>query len=623
MINSLADVAALERTPLEQHNDVWTVHDLIRRGAERDLDKVALHYLPSGSLDELPETITYRQLLASLHRAANLFASLGIGASDNVAILLPNVPQNYAAMLGAAVAGIAFPINWMLNGEQTAELINAARSKVIVALGPTPGYDIWEKVDALRARLAHRPRVIQVLGPDGRTDPEIDFDRMSRAQSDAAVASGRQAAPDDTAFYIHTGGTTRAPKIAQITHRAIAYKCWAVSVMRGQDASQVVYAASPLFHVGGIVLRTINTLSQGQTSIIPGALGFRTKNVLRDYWKLVERFRITDLSGVPTVLGALTSVPINADVSSLRPFASTGSSPLPSETALYFEKTLGIRISLDYGMTETTASVTLPIRDAVGKDASSGIRIPFTEIRTVLFDSADRIGRDCAADEIGEIIIRSPGVTPGYLDASLNAALFIGHGWVRSGDLGRLDADGFLWVTGRAKDVIIRGGHNIDPRVIEETLMTHACVASAAAVGKPDAYAGELPVAYVQLKPGMQADAGALKDFARAHIPERAAAPVDVFIIDAIPVTGVGKIFKPALRDRALHSAVSTLLATMVPGNKAADIEVRPHPVHGTHVTVTLLSAIGADATLEDRLHTELGRFSFSHSIVWREGVQR
>jgi fatty-acyl-CoA synthase len=613
VIAGLADIEAIERIPLEQQNSVWTVPDLIARGAALNPDRPALHYLKTGSPDDVPETVSYRELLQRIHRAANLFRSLGVTPTDSVAILLPTVPQNYVAMLGAAMAGVAFPINWMLQPSQIGELLESGRSKVLVALGPTPGYDIWEKAEALRRRFGSALHILQVAGPDQPADHADDFDRLCAGQP---ATAGDQPGRDDIAFYIHTGGTTNKPKLAQIPHRCIAYKCWVMSTLTNQDPARVVFGVSPLFHVGGIVLKTITSLSHGHTTVIPGAAGFRNRNVIRDYWKLIERFRITDLAGVPTVLGALTSVPVGTtDISSLRKLATSGSSALPAEIANHFERTLGIRVLSDYGMTEATASVTLPPRDGPRKDGASGIRLPFTGVRTVIIDAEGRVVRDCRPDEIGEIIARGPSIIPGYVDPALNAGLFVGDGWIRSGDLGRLDADGYLFVTGRIKDLIIRSGHNIDPRIIEEILMTHEGVVLVAAVGKPDVYAGELPVAYVQPKPGVTLDPAQLKEFARARIPERAAAPVDIFLVDALPVTGVGKIYKHELRDRGLRQVISDLVVSLVPSGWFGGVTTSADPIQGTLVTVTLNHDV--DDALERKLRGELGRFAYAFAIVW------
>jgi fatty-acyl-CoA synthase len=619
-IRGIADIEALERVPLESRNDVWTVYDVVMRGAAGNPEKAAFLCLQKGDPDETPEVITYRQLVDRMHKAANLFHSLGVGDGDSVAILLPIVPQCYFALLGAATAGIACPINWMLKPEQIASIMRAARTKVLVALGPTPGFDIWEKACALRELVPGLEHLLQVRAQGLEPGDAADFDTLCERQSGARLEFDRKCAPDDVALYVHTGGTTGMPKIARLVHRAIAYKCWVYSVILAQESSHTVFAGSPLFHIGGIVYHTMSALARGMTSVILGPMGFRTPGVIRNYWKLVERFRITDLFGVPTTLSALADVPRgDADVSSLRPYTMTGSAGLPVEISRYFERSFGVRILLNYGQTENTATISLAPRDGDPKFGSSGIRLPYTKVRTVILGEDGSIVRDCAVDEIGEIIVSGPGVIPGYLDESLNETLFLKNGWLRTGDLGRLDADSYLWVTGRVKDLIIRGGNNIDPLVIEQALLEHEAVALAAAVGRPDSYAGELPVAFVQLKPGACANGEELRDFARSRIPERAAVPAEVIVVDAMPLTEVGKIFKPELRNRAACKVFSDLVRSIAGVDADPEIKIAPHPVHGTFVNVMLSAREGKpDPDIDKRLRSAFGRFTYAHEIAWR-----
>jgi fatty-acyl-CoA synthase len=185
-------------------------------------------------------------------------------------------------------------------------------------------------------------------------------------------------------------------------------------------------------------------------------------------------------------------------------------------------------------------------------------------MRVVVLDNAGRCLRMADVDEIGTIAIKGPNVFAGYLDPRHNSDLWIdieGSRWLNTGDLGRQDADGYFWLAGRRKELIIRGGHNIDPKLIEDALHKHPAVAMVAAVGSPDAYAGEVPVAYVQPKPGMAFSDHELLKFAETHIPERAAIPKQVRIMPSLPLTGVGKIFKPALQQREIEAVVRAAAA--------------------------------------------------------------
>lgn len=174
-------------------------------------------------------------------------------------------------------------------------------------------------------------------------------------------------------------------------------------------------------------------------------------------------------------------------------------------------------------------------------------------MKVAVLDGEGNYLRDAAPNEVGNLCLKGPTVFKGYLQQDRNRDIWIGDGWFNTGDLGRIDEDGYIWLTGRSKDLIIRGGHNIDPQMIEEALHRHPAVALAAAVGKPDAKAGELPVAYIQLKPGASASEEELLEHASRHVPERAAVPKDIWLIESMPVTAVGKTFKPALRLDAIR----------------------------------------------------------------------
>ena len=244
--------------------------------------------------------------------------------------------------------------------------------------------------------------------------------------------------------------------------------------------------------------------------------------------------------------------------------------------------------------------------------------LPYSRVRIVKVDADGQLLGDCGVNQIGVVAMAGPGVFSGYLSEAHNRGAFVEPGWVNSGDLGRLDEDGYLWITGRAKDMIIRGGHNIDPMAIEEVFFQHPAVALAAVVGQPDAYAGELPVAYVQAKPGAAIDVDELLDFVRQRTPERAAVPVKLYVIDSVPLTGVGKVFKPALRLDAAERMVAALLADLVPAGASLDVAVQAHEVHGNLISVRLagVAAVQREA-LEARLHERLNPLVMRHEVTW------
>ena len=252
-----------------------------------------------------------------------------------------------------------------------------------------------------------------------------------------------------------------------------------------------------------------------------------------------------------TAISALLQRPVDADISTLRG-AFSGSAPLPIELFNRFQTVTGVQIVEGYGLTEATCLVSINPPEGTKKIGSVGLPFPHCHVR-ILQKTPDGF-RQCATDEVGEICIANPGVIPGgtYTEVDKNHDLFAEGVFLRSGDLGRIDADGYLFITGRAKDLIIRGGHNIDPAVIEEALMGCKGVGFVGAIGQPDIHSGELPCAYVELVKDATLTEAELLAYARAHISERAAQPKHVEILAELPKTAVGKVFKPDLRRLAI-----------------------------------------------------------------------
>jgi fatty-acyl-CoA synthase len=583
---SLADVQRLEQQPYGQAIPARTTYGLIAAAAARHAGRTAFTYLPSGDTAAPPVGVSYAQLLANIHRAANLFRSLRVGPDDAVAILAPNIPETHYALWGAQVAGRACPINYLLQPDHIAALLKASGARLLVALGPNDELDVWSTVRKVRA--LHDIPVLQIA--PGRFE-QLDA-QPAELTFDPALT------PERIAAFFHTGGTTGAPKLARHTHGNEAHTSWFAHHYYGFDEHTVEVNGFPLFHVAGAFVYGLALLAIGATQVLPTLSGMRNPAFVKNYWKFCERERVTALACVPTILATLVNQPVDADISTVK-VAYTGGSPLPSELAAQFEQRLGIPVRNILGMTECAGLVSIEPFGAPRVPGSTGLRLPYTEVLAVAWkDGSVQLDQPCAAGETGVVVLRGPHVSPGYTDAARNAGMFEG-GWLVSGDLGHIDAQGYLHITGRAKDVIIRGSHNIDPGLVEEAFLAHPAVALCAVVGEPDAYAGELPVAFVTLKPGANIDATELLAAVAPQVYERPATPKRVTIIDAMPMTAIGKIYKPTLRLRAIEAKLAEMLAD-VPG-----VTVQAAEQGGTLLAIVAMSSTH-DVALEKKLRERL-----------------
>ena len=589
---SLADIEAQERTPCEEAIPARSTYGLIAQAAQRFGDRTAFVYLPDGELETLPRVVRYGELLANIHRAANLFRSLGVGRDDSVAILAPNVPQTHYALWGAQLAGRACPINFMLQPDHIAALLDASNAKVVVTLGKNAELDIWSALQKVPG-LDRRP----VLRIDMDTPSPDSFDERLAQQADT-LQFDPQLTPGRVAALFHTGGTTGAPKLVQHTHGNEAHTSWFAHRFYGFDERTVEINGFPLFHVAGAFVYGLSLMAVGGAQVLPTVSGMRNPAFLRNYWKFCERERVTALACVPTILVGLCSLKVDADISSVR-VAYTGGSPLPTELAARFENALGIPVRNILGMTECAGLVAIEPAGAPRVPGSAGLRLPYTDVRVVPWrDGIAQLEEQCAAGETGVIVLRGPHVSPGYTDPARNVGMFEA-GWLVSGDLGHIDAQGYVHVTGRAKDLIIRGSHNIDPGLVEDAFLAHPAVAMCAVVGEPDAHAGEVPAAFVTLKPGASVSAAELLAAIAPTVYERPAVPKRVVLMDALPLTAIGKVYKPALRVKAIELKLQEVLSAAAPG-----VELR---VVATEQGATVAVAGGADVALQQRLRAALG----------------
>lgn len=556
-IRSQADIRRLEETPLAQALTLRNTYEIFQSSAKAFGDKTALTLLRTANPDDAPIRWSYAELLAGIHQTANLLHRIGVQPSDAIGVLLPGCLDYHLALWGGEAAGIVQPLNPLLNEEKLVSLLNAGKAKVLFAWGSDEDAGIWSKALRIRTQVPTLTTVLRVA-PLGETntpplpDGVLNFDAERKREASDRLVSGRNIAPTDIAAYFHTGGTTGAPKLARHSHGAQVFTAWACVQVQGTRADDVVINGYPLFHVAGVLPGSLTSFAAGSEVIMPTNALFRNREVIANYWRLVEHYRCTAVSAVPTVLAALANVPVNgADISTLR-FCRTGAAPLSPDLAARFESQFGIHVHESLGMTEMAGISTITPPGVNAPVGCVGFRLPHTQMRVVaLDDSGNPTDRDMPAGEQGMVIFKSPNLFSGFVDPADNQHAFTADGWLATGDLGWLDDEGRLNLSGRSKDLIIRSGHNIDPKTIEDAMASHPAVQHCAAVGEPDAYAGELPVVFVTLKPGAEATEDELLAFVRERVDEPPARPKSVTVLPAMPMTLVGKIFKPELRQLA------------------------------------------------------------------------
>ncbi len=573
---SKADRDAIENEmPWENRDLPVTLFGLLSQTAASFPDRPAVSYqITSGPADKA-ETVSWRELRDKTAQAANLFRGLGIGENDVVAYILPNCNETIYTLLGGMVAGIANPINPLLEPEQIAAILRETDAKVVVTLKAFPRTDVAQKVaeavrhaphvhtvleiDLLRYLTPPKSWLVPLIRPKNPGDHHakvLNFNAELARQKTTLEFEDVQ--EDRVAAYFHTGGTTGMPKVAQHKYSGMVYNGWLGHRLLFSETDNIM-CPLPLFHVFAVHVILMAALASGAHVVFPTPQGYRGEGVFDNFWKLIERWKITFIITVPTAVSALMQRDVNADISTVKT-AFSGSAPMPMELFKRFEGASGVTIVEGYGLTEATCLVSCNPPSGEKKVGSVGIPFPHTEVKIV--QQTAEGPRECATDEVGEICISNPGVFAGstYTEADKNRDLFHEDVYLRTGDLGRVDADGYLWITGRAKDLIIRGGHNIDPAEIEEALLAHPAVAFAGAIGQPDSHSGELPCAFVELVDGASVTEDELLEHCKVQVHERAAHPKHMTILDELPKTAVGKVFKPDLRKNAITRVYNAAL---------------------------------------------------------------
>jgi len=360
-------------------------------------------------------------------------------------------------------------------------------------------------------------------------------------------------------------------------------------------------------------------LLAGSNIVIMSPGGMRNPNIVENYWKLIEKYKMTFIGGLPTSLVALKDIPTEGiDLSTVN-YCLTGGAMLPMVAAKEFSENTGIPIGQVFGMTECSGILTIDPREGTPKTNTAGIRLPYTKIEVREIQPDGTIGDKLPPGEIGVLCYDGPNKTPGYLNPLHNKGLFTEDGFLICGDLGKIDEDGYVYVTGRSKDLIIRGGHNIDPLIVEEVADKHPDIVLSAAVARPDSYAGELVVLYATVKEGSKITAEELREYMEKNIAERPALPKAIYILDEMPVTAVGKIYKPKLREDAAKGVYDEEIALLQ--KEGVNISVDVVTEAGTGMIAKVLidrQGIENKDEMEDKVMSIFGKFTIKYQVIWK-----
>ncbi|MBN3785624.1 long-chain fatty acid--CoA ligase [Burkholderia sp. Ac-20353] len=460
-------------------------------------------------IEDAATALSNEEFYSSVLEAAEVFSNLGVEAGDVIAIMLPNQAEFVVAMFAAWHLGAAAtPVKPSLTiKEATHQIVDSGAKLVVNATGES-------------------------VVPDVRSVPV--------AALAGGVCHGGEPIDDQSklALLIYTSGTTGLPKGVMLDHANVE----AMTEM-GRQSLKVTSAdhcllVLPLFHVNGIVVSTLLPL------LVGGRVTIRERFDINTFFEDVAQYRPTYFSAVPTIYALLNALPdhVKPDTSSLR-YGICGAAPASAELLKSFESRYGFPLVEGYGLSEATCGSTINPVSGVRKTGTVGL--PFVGQRIAI---ADPNGTHLPQGATGEVLLQGPNVMRGYLGKPDETAKTIVDGWLHTGDIGRIDEDGYLSIVGRLKEMIIRGGENIYPKEIEDVLSEFPGVLEAAVIGAPDETLGEIVIAYVAYRTGFTGTEAELNEHCAGRLT-RYKRPVEINVLDSIPKNAVGKIDKLRLRD--------------------------------------------------------------------------
>lgn len=478
--------------------------------------------------------MTYRELGSAVNRVAASLVDMGVERGDKVAVMLPNTLHFSIVYFGILAAGATVvPINVLLRAQEIVHHVDDSEAKA---------FFVWkgfaeEATHAFGACEGCHHLII--VAPPGDNEKPVVGENLNRLLTQASDQfEAVTTMPDDTAVILYTSGTTGRPKGAELTHFNMFFNALVVrDRVTCVQPGDVALAILPLFHsFGQTCIQNATLLGGGTITMLPR---FETKRAM----EIIQRDKVTILAAVPTMYYFILGLPEweDYDFSSLRTAISGGSS-MAVETLHKFEERYKVQVLEGYGLSETSPVASFNVRDFPCKPGSIGRPIWGCDMRVLREDNtfAD-------VDEVGEIVIKGHNVMKGYFNRTAATEETMFHGWLRTGDLGKMDQDGYFFIVDRKKDLIIRGGQNVYPREIEEVLYGHPAVLEAAVVGIPDEVRGEEVKAYVSLKDGNEVTPEEVMAYCRERMA-RYKCPSVVQILPQLPKGPTGKILKRDLR---------------------------------------------------------------------------
>ena len=464
-------------------------------------------------------------------RLANALRRLGVCPGDRVMVMLPNCPevtQSYAAILKCG--GVIVPVIFLLGDREVAHILADSEARIVI----TSADMLWK----VEAQIGVLPSLRHVLLVDGGGDGKTRSLGAEAAQEEESFATVERRS-DDLAVILYTSGTTGVPKGVALSHDNLESNARAAAALHELEREDWAVSVLPLSHSYGLTVMNAGHILGSRAALLRW---FNPEEVLRT----IQQFRAVSMSAVPTMLLYLLNFPDaeRFDTGSMRVWGS-GAAPLPAEIVEPFERKFGGRILEGYGLTEASPVVSAHRLSGPRKIDSVGQAIPGVEVS--IQDDGDR---PLPVGEMGEVCVRGRNVMAGYYRNPEETARTVRAGWLHTGDMGRLDEDGFLFIVERKKDLIIRGGFNIYPREVEETLYGHPKIAEAAVVGMKDPLMGEDVLAFVVLRSGEQATEAEIAAFCESRLA-RFKCPKQVRFLDALPKSPIGKILRKELRTLA------------------------------------------------------------------------